>query len=87
MKNRKYIKTFENHTSEFNLSDNDKYFLKNREIKEVHIDEIKAGDTILHDNEIRTVGKNNIKKDKFMGTSLFGDSYKYGHKLVKKVII
>ena len=35
----------------------------NYEIKQVHISEIKKGDTILHtDGNIRTVSKNNIKK-------------------------
>lgn len=54
----------------------------------VHISEIRPGDTILHtDGQIRTVCRNNIIEDKFMGTSLFVDSYKSGHLLVKKLRI
>lgn len=56
------------------------------EVKEVHISQIMTGDTILHtDGEIRTVGKENIKRDSFMGKTLFGDSYKCGYQMVKKV--
>lgn len=55
-------------------------------IKEVHINQVVPGDTILHvDGEIRTIGKSNIGGDSFMGKTLFGDSYHSGHKLVKKV--
>jgi hypothetical protein len=55
---------------------------------EVHISTIKKGDTIIHvDGFVRTVCQNNIKEDKFMGRSLFGDSYKSGHRLVKKILI
>jgi len=54
-------------------------------IKEVHISEIKSGDTIFHDGKVRTVCNSNIKNCSFMGKSLFGDSYSSGHKLVSKV--
>ena len=55
--------------------------------EEVHIFTIKSGDTILHtDNKITTVCKNNINKG-FCGTTLFGDSYSSGIRLVKKIII
>ncbi len=40
------------------------------------INNIKAGDTVMIDGQLRTVGKNNIKYGGFMGTSLFGDSSK-----------
>lgn len=56
-------------------------------IELVHIDTIKVGDTIIYeDGQMRTVCKNNIKYGGFMGTTLFGDSYRSGHKKVKKVI-
>ena len=61
--------------------------MKNTIIKEVHISQISAGDTIHHDGAIRTVCGKDIKKDGFMGTSIFGDSYKSGHNLVKRVLI
>lgn len=55
---------------------------------EVHISEIRAGDTILHtDGKIRTVCRNNIRKDNFMGVSLFGDTYRLGTISVKKLLI
>lgn len=45
-----------------------------------HITEIKVGDTIkCRDGVIRTVGQNNIKQDKFMGRSVFGDTYNLGY--------
>lgn len=57
------------------------------ETKEVHITEIQSGDTILHNGEIKTVSGNNIKHCNFMGKTLFGDSYRSGHKLVTKVTV
>lgn len=55
---------------------------------EVHISQIRPGDTILHtDGNIRTVCRCNIKRDSFMGISLFGDTYKLGTILVKKLKI
>ena len=50
-----------------------------------HINDIKAGDTVIHDNKLMTVSKNNIKKCEFMGKTLFGDNYQSGNKLVIKV--
>lgn len=56
-------------------------------IIEVHISTIKGGDTIIHtDNKITTVCDNNITKD-FCGICLFGNSYRSGTVLVKKIII
>jgi hypothetical protein len=59
----------------------------NYTIENVNISTISAGDTIEHCGEIVTVGKNNIKYCNFMGYTIFGDSYKLGYQLVKKVII
>lgn len=62
------------------------YAIKNA--VKVHISEIRQGDTILHiDGNIRTVCPNNIKKDNFMGISLFGDTYQLGTIPVKKLIL
>jgi len=58
----------------------------NYTIQEVHISTIKGGDTVIHNGEMKTVSFNNIKRCSFMGTSIFGDSYKCGNKLVKKII-
>lgn len=56
------------------------------DIEEVHISTIKGGDTVMHNGEMKTVSFNNIKKDSFMGSSIFGDSYKLGRTPVKKII-
>lgn len=53
--------------------------------EQVHISRISVGDTVKHNGEILTVSGNNIHHDKFMGTSIFGDCYKCGHKLVTKI--
>lgn len=43
-----------------------------------HINTIRAGDTVLHNGELRTVCNSDIKRGGFMGASLFGDSYRLG---------
>ncbi|APC44949.1 hypothetical protein SH6_0080 [Shigella phage SH6] len=53
--------------------------------KLVHKSEIKIGDTVVHNGELRTVGKESITKDEFMGLLLFGDSYRLGCKKVELV--
>ena len=55
-------------------------------IQKTHISNINIGDTILHNGEVLTISGNNIKKGGFMGTTLFGDSYNIGYKLVEKII-
>lgn len=52
----------------------------------VDIRDIQPADTILHEGKLRTVCRNNIGTDTFMGRTLFGDSYKSGHKKVSKAI-
>ena len=59
----------------------------NYEIVKTHVCDISPGDTILFHGEIKTVGKSNIKRDKLMGTSIFGDCYMGGRKPVEKVVI
>lgn len=51
-----------------------------------HISNVNIGDTIIHNDEIKTISGNNLKKDSFMGITLFGDSYSLGYKPVKRVI-
>ena len=54
----------------------------------VHISEIRPGDTIMHtDGKERTVCRNNIRRDGFMGISLFGDTYRLGIMPVKKRVM
>ena len=53
--------------------------------KLVHKSEIKIGDTVIHNGELRTVDKQSISRDEFMGLLLFGDSYHMGCKMVELV--
>lgn len=53
---------------------------------QIHITDLNAGDTIIHGGLMRTVCSNDIKKDGFMGVSVFGDSYRSGHKPVELVV-
>lgn len=55
-----------------------------REVKEVHISEIRQGDTIHHNGEDVTVCGTDIKSG-FCGITIFGDSYHSGYKKVLKV--
>ena len=59
----------------------------NIEYQKVHISTIKQGDVILHNGELITVSRDYIKRDPFMGLTLYGDSYNLGNKPVIKVII
>lgn len=54
--------------------------------KEVHISDIKYGDTVIHKGEMKTVGKKDIKHGGFEGSTLFGDSYKSGKDKVTLVL-
>lgn len=45
--------------------------------KPVHIDTIRAGDTVEHNGVFKTVCPGDLKSG-FMGTTLFGDSYRLG---------
>jgi hypothetical protein len=58
----------------------------NYTIEKDHIGNIRVGDTIIHNGEMKTVSGNNIKRDAFMGTSVFGDTYNSGCKPIQKVI-
>ena len=55
--------------------------------KLVHVSEVKPGDTVFHGGKDRTVGKKDVRYGSFMGTTLFGDSYRLGQVPVKKVCI
>jgi len=54
--------------------------------EQVHITEIKSGDAIMHNGELKTVCNRTLKRSEFMGTTLFGDSYSLGYKLVTRVL-
>ena len=59
----------------------------NYEIVKTHIFDIQPGDTILFHGNLKTVGKANIKRDPFIGRTIFGDSYMGGRNLVDKAVI
>lgn len=52
-----------------------------------HITNVRPGDTVLHEGELKTVSRSSIGGDAFMGPTLWGDSYHLGTKpvLVVKV--
>lgn len=53
--------------------------------EEVHISVIRVGDTIIHDEKMKTISNSSISRIVGMGISLFGDTYSLGHKPVTKV--
>lgn len=50
----------------------------------VHISEIRIGDLVEINGVVKTVGRNNLKYDPFMGLSLFGDTYHLGTRPVTR---
>jgi hypothetical protein len=60
--------------------------MKSAKLKDVHISQIAPGDTIEYEGKLTTVSANNIKRDSFMGITLFGDSYNLGSKPISKVV-
>lgn len=52
-----------------------------------HIDQIKVGDVVEIDGVLKTVGKNNLKRGGFCGTTLWGDSYRSGTVPVRRAEI
>lgn len=59
----------------------------NYHIKDVHIDNIVAGDVVEHQGRLKTVSPGDIRRGGFMGTSLWGDCHRLGTVPVKLVII
>lgn len=53
--------------------------------KMIHKTEVKIGDTVIHNGELKTVGKETFGSDEFMGLLLWGDSYRCGYKKVELV--
>lgn len=54
--------------------------------KTIHISQVRVGDVILHENTIKTLSAQYLKKNGFMNTSIWGDSYELGTKPVIKFI-
>ena len=59
----------------------------NYQLVKVHKDTINCGDMILFDGKIKTVCKKDIKYSEFMGITIFGNSFKLGYQLIKKVVL
>ena len=53
----------------------------------VNINTIKPGDTVRYNGDLRTVCRGDIKRDSFMGITLFGDCFRLGNQPVERVII
>lgn len=49
----------------------------------LHKEFVCPGDVIYHNGAYRTVSKNNIKHNEFMGRTIFGDSFKLGRQKVE----
>lgn len=58
---------------------------KNLITSNVHVSAVMPGDCILHDGKMKTVGRKDIKRSDFMGTTIFGDSFNLGTKAVVKM--
>lgn len=48
------------------------------QIKEVNINTLVVGDTVIHEDKVITLTNSNLKRDPFMGASVCGDSYHLG---------
>lgn len=63
-----------------------KIFVVDCDIEEVHKNAINAGDTILSDNGVtKTICRENITLNSFVGRCICGDCYRLGKRLVKRV--
>lgn len=54
-------------------------------VTKVSIKDITVGDTVIHQGHMRTVGKNDIKRDPLFGVLLFGDSFNLGRTFIERV--
>lgn len=57
-----------------------------KRIEKVHISRVAVGDVVIHEGVEKTVCSENLKTGFFMGTTLFGDSYHLGHRLVSRIL-
>lgn len=56
----------------------------NYETTPTHVDLIRPGDTVLIDGQLKTISPSSIKRG-FMGTTLWGDSFRLGTVPVQRV--
>lgn len=52
-----------------------------------YIGKIRVGDLVRHQGLIKTVCGKDLRFDRFIGATLFGDSYRSGVKPVTKIIL
>ncbi|PXX23592.1 hypothetical protein EJ73_00581 [Hoylesella shahii DSM 15611 = JCM 12083] len=70
----------------YSYKHDDKIFIVDCDIEEVHKTAINAGDTILSDNgDTKTICAQDITLNSFVGRCICGDCYRLGYKLVKRV--
>ena len=55
------------------------------DIDHIHIVLLQAGNTILHDGKVRTVCSKDLTHIEGMGPAVFGNTYRLGTKLVKRL--
>ena len=56
-------------------------------VDEVNIAEIRPGDTVLREEHLVTVCAHNLKRDPFLGLTLFGATYRLGRAPVQRANI
>jgi len=54
------------------------------DFENIHISELRAGDTIQHGEKLMTVCNNDLTNIAGMGRAVFGDTYKIGTKPVSR---
>lgn len=56
-------------------------------VRKVHISLIRPADTVFHQGKAQTVCPADLKRDTFMGHTLFGDSHVLGRKPVLQIVM
>lgn len=57
------------------------------DVRRAHVSQIRPEDTVFHEGRVRTVGHKDIRRDDFMGHTLFGDSYILGRRPVHRLVM
>ena len=60
---------------------------RDTKVEKVHVSLVRAGETVFHDEKVRTVSGPNLSYDSFMGHKLFGDNYVCGLKPVHRLVM
>lgn len=58
------------------MNKQDKKLVEQYGAKPVHISDLRKGDTVIHNDMLKTVCRNDIKLDSFLGMCIFGDASK-----------